>query len=92
MPGRREGQRVCGVVVEYLVAIEVTRVRFPADAFLLLVAFVGNTYGNHCGIPEFFCPWLAGPTDGGICSNAPLLEHKDVWDHQAAREVINKWL
>ena len=28
------GMRICGLVVEYIVAIDVTRVRFPADAFL----------------------------------------------------------
>ena len=28
---------ISGLVVEYIVAIDVTRVRFPADAFLLLI-------------------------------------------------------
>ena len=29
---RRVGARISGLVVEYVVAIDVTRVRFPADA------------------------------------------------------------
>ena len=32
---------ISGLVVEYIVAIDVTRVRFPADAFLLPV-FAGR--------------------------------------------------
>ena len=31
---RTEGISISGLVVEYIVAIDVTRVRFPADAFL----------------------------------------------------------
>ena len=30
---------ISGLVVEYIVAIDVTRVRFPADAFLRVLAF-----------------------------------------------------
>ena len=30
---RNYTNRICGSVVEYIVAIDVTRVRFPADAF-----------------------------------------------------------
>ena len=29
--------RICGLVVEFIVAIDETRVRFPADAFVHLV-------------------------------------------------------
>ena len=32
--GRNECSSISGLVVEYIVAIDVTRVRFPADAFL----------------------------------------------------------
>ena len=36
---------ISGLVVEYIVAIDVTRVRFPADAFSLALAF-----GAHVGV------------------------------------------
>ena len=32
--------RISGLVVEYIVAIDVTRVRFPADAFLKTFSFI----------------------------------------------------
>jgi hypothetical protein len=39
--------RISGLVVEYIVAIDVTRVRFPADALFLLFGelthFLGKT-------------------------------------------------
>ena len=31
---------ISGLVVEYVVAIDVTRVRFPADAFLFVFVFI----------------------------------------------------
>ena len=34
-PGRLDVARISGLVVEYIVAIDVTRVRFPADALEL---------------------------------------------------------
>ena len=35
---------ISGLVVEYVVAIDVTRVRFPADAVLLVHTIVGHCY------------------------------------------------
>ena len=34
---------ISGLVVEYVVAIDVTRVRFPADAFILRIIYFGKT-------------------------------------------------
>ena len=36
---RQRSISISGLVVEYIVAIDVTRVRFPADAFLRVLAF-----------------------------------------------------
>ena len=33
-------QSIIGLVVEYIVAIDVTRVRFPDDAFWVILSFV----------------------------------------------------
>ena len=41
-------QSISGLVVEYIVAIDVTRVRFPADAFHLL-SFGFQKATNVCG-------------------------------------------
>ena len=37
-----DAQSTSGLVVEYIIAIDVTRVRFPADALSLLVAMAGR--------------------------------------------------
>ena len=49
----RQGSRVkpyllsvCGLVVEYLVAIEVTRVRFPANAYIFLFCMIYKFYAE----------------------------------------------
>ena len=40
------GKSISGLVVEYIVAIDVTRVRFPADAMHLMQNFSDTTYLN----------------------------------------------
>ena len=51
-------QSISGLVVEYIVAIDVTRVRFPADAFHLLT--------SGCQQPTDVCGWgVVKPEHGG---------------------------
>ena len=40
-PPEHDVIRISGLVVEYMVAIDVTRVRFPADAFLVFPCQLG---------------------------------------------------
>ena len=42
------GRGVCGLVVEYLVAIEVTRVRFPADALPSCTLTLQTRHFSRC--------------------------------------------
>ena len=55
---------VCGLVVEYLVAIEVTRVRFPADAVFCfrIFLFIGNGGRLSRGLIWRMWPALAMPS------------------------------
>ena len=47
MPGSLSCNSISGLVVEYIVAIDVTRVRFPADAFLLCRPSPAHQYGHR---------------------------------------------
>ena len=44
------GMSISGLVVEYIVAIDVTRVRFPADALIFVQNFQMSNSGTLRGI------------------------------------------
>jgi hypothetical protein len=56
----KSAKGISGLVVEYIVAIDVTRVRFPADArFASYLRYVGNVLENQQNFPLIRCS-LAG--------------------------------
>ena len=66
---RERGYSICGSVVEYIVAIDVTRVRFPADAYFFRfpaenILFFLKTSLSRTSIAQplkFVCVSLAPP-------------------------------
>ena len=60
-------QSISGLVAEYIVAIDVTRVRFPADAFLFsLLRFSLNSVASSIRI-FFDNMWSVSGTRGNVC-------------------------
>ena len=60
-------QSISGLVAEYIVAIDVTRVRFPADAFLFsLLRFALNSVASSIRI-FFDNMWSVSGTRGNVC-------------------------
>ena len=65
MPNNSDSKmlRICGLVVEFIVAIDETRVRFPADALLL------------CSRVPVLIPSNAQPEIEEICKGARIGHH-----------------